>query len=198
MAAGSIYESARMAAGYALQPAARASAHRPADSRGRSAPPRPWRARSTSGAAPDSPTAALAPMARSVVGLEPVRAMLIAPPRGRAAGFIRRARGRSNCRSQSGCFNLVTAAGSLNYVDLEHVPPGGRARADGARRAGRLRLFRGTTPARHDGAARCLARNSSGATRRSPATRWMCRTPAAWAGRSQARRCRSSSRSPCR
>ncbi len=62
-------------------------------------------------------TAALEPLARSVVGLEPVRAMLahrhaVAP---RASFVAARA---EQLPFSSGCFDIVTAAGSLNYVDL--------------------------------------------------------------------------------
>ena len=67
-------------------------------------------------------TAALEPLARSVVGLEPVRAMLahrhaVAP---RASFVAARA---EQLPFSSGCFDLVTAAGSLNYVDLRAFLP---------------------------------------------------------------------------
>jgi SAM-dependent methyltransferase len=62
-------------------------------------------------------TAALAPLARRVIGLEPIAAMLahrraIAP---RAAFIIGRA---ERLPFAAGSFDLVTAAGSLNYADF--------------------------------------------------------------------------------
>ena len=67
-------------------------------------------------------TAALEPLARSVVGLEPVQAMLahghaVAP---RASFVAARA---EQLPFSSGCFDIVTAAGALNYVDLEVFLP---------------------------------------------------------------------------
>ena len=62
-------------------------------------------------------TAALAPLARRVVGLEPVPAMLayrrtVAPHAGFVIGRAER------LPFAAGSFDLVTAAGSLNYADL--------------------------------------------------------------------------------
>ena len=62
-------------------------------------------------------TAALAPLAESVVGLEPVRAMLahrqvVAP---QARFLVGRA---ERLPFPAGTFDLMTAAGSLNYADL--------------------------------------------------------------------------------
>ena len=63
-------------------------------------------------------TAALAPLARRVIGLEPIPAMLahrraIAP---RASFVIGRA---ERLPFAAGSFDLVTAAGSLNYADVQ-------------------------------------------------------------------------------
>jgi SAM-dependent methyltransferase len=62
-------------------------------------------------------TAALAPLARQVIGLEPVSAMLahrraVAPHAGFVIGQAER------LPFAAGSFDLVTAAGSLNYADL--------------------------------------------------------------------------------
>ncbi len=61
-------------------------------------------------------TAALAPLARTVVGVEPVLAMLahhsaVAPDAAFAAGEAER------LPFADGSFNLITAAGSINYTD---------------------------------------------------------------------------------
>jgi len=62
-------------------------------------------------------TAALAPLARRVIGLEPIAAMLshrrtVAPRAGFVIGRAER------LPFAAGCFDLVTAAGSLNYADF--------------------------------------------------------------------------------
>jgi SAM-dependent methyltransferase len=62
-------------------------------------------------------TAALEPLARSVVGLEPAQAMLthrrtVAP----RAAFV--AASAERLPFASGAFDIVTAAGSLNHVEL--------------------------------------------------------------------------------
>ncbi len=67
-------------------------------------------------------TAALEPVARHAVGLEPVRRMLahrrtVAP----RASFV--VAGAEHLPFQAGAFDLVTAAGSLNYVDLRLFLP---------------------------------------------------------------------------
>ena len=67
-------------------------------------------------------TAALEPLARSVVGLEPARTMLthrrsVAP---RASFVAARA---ERMPFVAGAFDIVTAAGVLNYVDLESFLP---------------------------------------------------------------------------
>lgn len=67
-------------------------------------------------------TAALAPIASRVVGLEPVRGMLahrrdVAP---RASFVVARA---EQLPFAAGAFDLVTAAGALNYVDLDPFLP---------------------------------------------------------------------------
>ena len=116
MAAGSIYESVRMAAGYAFSrpPVHPHIIRRIREGLGVATPV----ARALDiGCGAGLSAAALAPLARSVVGLEPVRAMLIhchavAP----GASFV--AARAEQLPFSAGCFNLVTAAGSLNYVDL--------------------------------------------------------------------------------
>jgi SAM-dependent methyltransferase len=116
MLADNVYESPRMAAGYAFS---RPSVHphiirRVRETLGLAAPV----ARALDiGCGAGLSTAALEPLARSVVGLEPARAMLahrraVAP---RAAFVAARA---EQLPFSSGCFDIVTAAGSLNYVDL--------------------------------------------------------------------------------
>lgn len=62
-------------------------------------------------------TAALGPVARHAIGIEPVRRMLahrrtVAP----RASFV--VAGAEHLPFEAGSFDLVTAAGSLNYVDL--------------------------------------------------------------------------------
>jgi len=116
MHADSVYESPRMAAGYAFS---RPAVHPHIIRRFREAfgLAEPLARALDIGCGAGLSTAALAPLARSVVGLEPARAMLthrhaVAP---RASFVAARA---EQLPFSSGCFDLVTAAGSLNYVDL--------------------------------------------------------------------------------
>jgi SAM-dependent methyltransferase len=115
MAEGNVYESARMAAGYAFS---RPPVHpriiaRIREDRLVRAPV----ARALDiGCGAGRSTAALEPLARQVVGLEPVPGMLahrraVAP---RASFVAARA---EQLPFAAGAFDLVTAAGSLNYVD---------------------------------------------------------------------------------
>ena len=116
MRADNLYESPRMAAGYAFSrpPVHPHIIRRIREDLGVAAP----LARALDiGCGAGLSTAALDPLARSVVGLEPVRAMLahrhaVAP---RASFVAARA---EQLPFSSGCFDIVTAAGSLNYVDL--------------------------------------------------------------------------------
>jgi SAM-dependent methyltransferase len=116
MAASDVYESARMAAGYAFS---RPPVHPRIIERIRT----DLRIESPAGRALDigcgagRSTAALEPIARHVVGLEPVRGMLahrraVAPG---AAFVVARA---EELPFAPGTFDIVTAAGALNYVDL--------------------------------------------------------------------------------
>jgi SAM-dependent methyltransferase len=121
MLADNVYESPRMAAGYAFSrpPVHPHIIRRVRETLGLAAPV----ARALDiGCGAGLSAAALAPLARSVLGLEPVRAMLIhgheVAPR---ASFV--AARAEQLPFPSGCFNLVTAAGSLNYVDLETFLP---------------------------------------------------------------------------
>jgi SAM-dependent methyltransferase len=115
MAAGGIYESARMARGYAFS---RPQAHRHIIRKIREdlQLERPAARALDIGCGAGLSTAALEPLARSVVGLEPVPAMLahrraVAP---RASFVAARA---EHLPFAAGSFDVVTAAGSLNYVD---------------------------------------------------------------------------------
>ena len=121
MSAGNIYETARMAAGYAFS---RPAVHPHIISKIRE----DLRLEGPAGCALDIgcgaglSTAALAPLARCVAGLEPVVAMLahrhtVAP----GASFV--AAQAERLPFAAGSFDIVTAAGSLNYVDLELFLP---------------------------------------------------------------------------
>ena len=116
MSAGNIYESARMAAGYAFS---RPGVHRHIIGKIRE----DLRLEGPVGRALDIgcgaglSTAALGPVATTVVGLEPVASMLVhrraVAPR---ASFV--AARAEQLPFAAGSFDLVTAAGALNYVDL--------------------------------------------------------------------------------
>ena len=116
MSAGNIYESARMAAGYAFsRPAVHPHVIRKIREDLRLEGP-VGRALDI-GCGAGLSTAALAPLARTVVGLEPVPSMLahrhaVAP---RASFVAARA---EQLPFAAGSFDVVTAAGALNYVDL--------------------------------------------------------------------------------
>lgn len=116
MSAGNIYESARMAAGYAFS---RPAVHPHIIRKIR----KDLRLEGPVGRALDIgcgaglSTAALGPVARTVVGLEPVPSMLahrhtVAP----YASFV--AARAEQLPFAADSFDLVTAAGALNYVDL--------------------------------------------------------------------------------
>ncbi len=121
MRADNVYESPRMAAGYAFSrpPVHPHIIRRIRDDLGVAT----LLARALDiGCGAGRSTVALEPLARSVVGLEPVRAMLahrhaVAP---RASFVAARA---EQLPFSSGCFDIVTAAGSLNYVDLATFLP---------------------------------------------------------------------------
>ena len=116
MLADNVYESPRMAAGYAFNrpPVHSLIIRRVRETLGLAAPV----ARALDiGCGAGLSTAALEPLARSVVGLEPARAMLthcraVAP----LAAFV--AARAERLPFTSGAFDIVTAAGSLNYVEL--------------------------------------------------------------------------------
>src|SRR5512139_2368524 len=114
MSAGNIYQSARMAAGYAFS---RPPVHPRIIERIRRdlRIERPLARALDIGCGAGRSTAALEPIARHVVGLEPVRGMLahrraVAP---RASFVVARA---EQIPLAAGAFDIVTAAGALNYV----------------------------------------------------------------------------------
>ena len=116
-----VYHSARMAAGYAFS---RPPVHRHiiAKIRGDLRLERPVGRALDIGCGAGLSTAALESIARSVVGLEPAAAMLahrhaVAP----CASFV--AARAEQMPFAAGSFDVVTAAGSLNYVDLESFLP---------------------------------------------------------------------------
>ena len=116
MAADNVYESARMAAGYAFsRPAVHPHVIRRIREDLRLEGPV---ARALDiGCGAGLSTAALEPIARTVVGLEPVPSMLahrhaVAP----RAWFV--AARAEQLPFAAGSFDVVTAAGALNYVDL--------------------------------------------------------------------------------
>jgi SAM-dependent methyltransferase len=121
MRADNVYESPRMAAAYAfsrppVHPRIIERIH--ADLRIE----RPVRRALDIGCGAGRSTAALEPIARHVVGLEPARGMLahwraVAP---RASFVAARA---ERLPFAAGSFDIVTAAGSLNYVDLGRFLP---------------------------------------------------------------------------
>jgi SAM-dependent methyltransferase len=118
---GNVYESARMAAGYAFS---RPPVHPHIVVRIRKdlRIERPVERALDIGCGAGLSMAALAPLARCVVGLEPVVAMLahrhaVAP----RASFV--AAQAERMPFAAGSFDIVTAAGSLNYVDLELFLP---------------------------------------------------------------------------
>jgi SAM-dependent methyltransferase len=108
----SVYENDRLAAGYAFdRPPVHDQVLRSARLTGPAA-----RALDV-GCGAGLSTAALTPLARQVIGVEPVRAMLthrrtVAPTAGFVIGRAER------LPFTNGSFDLVTAAGSLNYTDL--------------------------------------------------------------------------------
>jgi SAM-dependent methyltransferase len=121
MSADHVYESARMAAGYAFSRPA-VHPHIIRKIRDDLRIERPLGRALDIGCGAGLSTAALAPLARSVVGLEPVVAMLahrhaVAP----GASFV--AAQAERMPFAAGSFDIVTAAGSLNYVDLELFLP---------------------------------------------------------------------------
>jgi SAM-dependent methyltransferase len=121
MSAGNIYESARMAAGYAFsRPAVHPHVIRKIREDLRLEGP-VGRALDI-GCGAGLSTAALEPIATTVVGLEPMPSMLahrhaVAP---RASFVAARA---EQLPFAAGSFDVVTAAGSLNYVDLDLFLP---------------------------------------------------------------------------
>ncbi len=121
MSEASIYASARMAAGYAFsRPAVHPRIVERIREDLRIASPA---ARALDiGCGAGRSTAALEPIARRVVGLDPVRGMLahrraVAP----GASFVVGRAERLPFSARS--FDIVTAAGALNYVDLEAFLP---------------------------------------------------------------------------
>jgi SAM-dependent methyltransferase len=121
MSAGNVYESARMAAGYAFS---RPPVHPHIVERIRRdlGIERPEARALDIGCGAGRSTSALDPIARHVVGLEPVRGMLahwreVAP---RASFVVARA---ERLPFAAGSFDTVTAAGALNYVDLDLFLP---------------------------------------------------------------------------
>ncbi len=129
-ASGSISDSARLAEGYAFDrpPVHPLVARMIAAHLGIRAPRR--RALDV-GCGAGRSTAALEPLASAAVGLEPVRAMLthrraVAPRAGFVVGQA------EELPFRAGTFDLVTAAGSLNYADLSRfLPDAGRVLAPG-------------------------------------------------------------------
>ncbi|MBV1853060.1 class I SAM-dependent methyltransferase [Catellatospora tritici] len=124
----SVYDGARIAAGYAFdRPAVHERILLPL-----AAAPRAECALDV-GCGAGRSTAALAPYARTVVGLEPIASMLahrsaVAP----AAEFV--VGEAERLPFARGSFDLVTAAGSLNYVDLDlFLPEAARVLTDGGR-----------------------------------------------------------------
>jgi SAM-dependent methyltransferase len=122
MSEAGIYASARMAAGYAFS---RPPVHSHIIERIRQDLhiERPLARGLDIGCGAGLSTAALAPLARCVAGLEPVVAMLahrhtVAP----RASFVAAQAERMPFAARS--FDIVTAAGALNYVDLEAFLPG--------------------------------------------------------------------------
>ena len=129
----SLYESSRLAAGYAY---ARPPVHRHIIERVRqslSLTARVARALDV-GCGAGLPTAAIAPLARNVIGLEPARTMLthcpsVAPHAAFVVGMAER------LPFPAGTFDLVTAGGSVNYMDHDRflaelarvLTPGGSA-----------------------------------------------------------------------
>ena len=116
MAADSIYESARMAAGYAFSRPA-VHPHILGKIRKDLRLEGPVERALDIGCGAGLSTAALGPVAGSVVGLEPVLSMLahrhaVAP---RASFVAARA---EQLPFAAGSFDVITAAGALNYVDL--------------------------------------------------------------------------------
>jgi SAM-dependent methyltransferase len=121
MSAGNIYESARMAAGYAFS---RPPVHPHIIARIRKdlRIERPVPRALDIGCGAGLSTAALEPVARFVVGLEPVAGMLAHRHAvARRASFT--AARAEQLPFQAGAFDLVTAAGALNYVDLDLFLP---------------------------------------------------------------------------
>ena len=121
MSAGDVYESARMAAGYAFS---RPPVHPRIIERIRAQLPvgSPVARALDIGCGAGRSAAALAPIARHIVGLEPVRGMLahwraVAPG---ASFVVARA---EHLPFAPGSFDIVTAAGALNYVDLDLFLP---------------------------------------------------------------------------
>jgi SAM-dependent methyltransferase len=117
MSAGDVYESARMAAGYAFN---RPPVHPRIIERIREGLriASPVARALDIGCGAGRSTSALEPVARHVVGLEPVRGMLahwheVAP---HASFVVGRA---EQLPFAARSFDIVTAAGALNYVDLE-------------------------------------------------------------------------------
>jgi SAM-dependent methyltransferase len=121
MSADSIYASARMAAGYAFN-RPRVHPHIIERIRRNRCIERPWARALDIGCGAGLSTAALEPIAAVAVGLEPVPGMLahrrrVAP---RASFVAARA---EQLPFAAASFDLVTAAGALNYVDLEAFLP---------------------------------------------------------------------------
>jgi ubiquinone/menaquinone biosynthesis C-methylase UbiE len=116
-----LYDSARLAAGYAF---ARPPVHPRVADLFRThlgiVVPRP-RALDV-GCGAGRSTAALAPLARVVVGLEPSRVMLQHHAAVAPAAHVVNARAEQ-LPFRDGAFDLITAAGALNYVDLTQCLP---------------------------------------------------------------------------
>jgi len=121
MSAGNIYESGRMAAGYAFSrpPIHPHIIRRVRETLGLAAPV----ARALDiGCGAGLSTAALEPIATTVVGLEPMPSMLAHRHAvARRASFV--AARAEQLPFAAGSFDVVTAAGSLNYVDLDLFLP---------------------------------------------------------------------------
>jgi SAM-dependent methyltransferase len=120
-ASGTIYDSPRLAAGYAYD---RPPVHRRIIERVRgSLGPRDRYKRALDiGCGAGLSTAAIAPLAEVVIGLEPVRAM-VAHHHVVAPGAIFLVGQAERLPFRDGVFDLMTAAGAINYADLDLFLP---------------------------------------------------------------------------
>jgi SAM-dependent methyltransferase len=120
-ASGTIYDSPRLAAGYAYD---RPPVHRRIIERVRgSLGPRDRYKRALDiGCGAGLSTAAIAPLAEVVIGLDPVRAM-VAHHRAVAPGAVFLVGQAERLPFSDGAFDLMTAAGAINYADLDLFLP---------------------------------------------------------------------------